>query len=163
MVSSAPLGGSASPLSFIVSPSRHLAPASGHPHHHSIVVTAPPCSLFDARDASAPSLGPRSASAPFFPPRPALFCAPACRICPFLCPPPSPHPRAMRVALYSRSFCSSMRSTSFPVPPPGPCRSVLSSLVRFLRHLPASAVDLPVRVVARRALCLFALVTIALY
>jgi len=54
-----------------------------------------------------------------------------------------------------------MRFTSFPVPPPGPCRSVHSSLVHFLRHLSASAVDLPLRVATRRVLCLFALLTIA--
>jgi len=35
----------ASPLSSVVSPSCHLAPPSGLSHHHSIVVTAPPCSL----------------------------------------------------------------------------------------------------------------------
>jgi len=52
--------------------SRHLAPPSGLSHHHSIVVTAPPCSLFDARAASAP------------------FFAPARRIRPFLSAPPSP-------------------------------------------------------------------------
>jgi len=161
---SAPLCGSvstASPLSSVVSTSRHLAPPSGLSHHHSIVVTAPPCSHFDAHAASAPSLGPRSASAPFFAPLPPPFFAPARRICHFLCPPPSAHPHAMQVALYSRSLFSSMRSTAFPVPPPGPCRSVHSSLVHFLRHLPASAVDLPLRVAARRVLCLFALLTIA--
>jgi len=73
MVSSAPLCGSvttASPLSSVVSPSSHLAPPSGLSHHHSNVVTAPPCSLLDARAASAPSLGPRAASAPFFAPLP---------------------------------------------------------------------------------------------
>jgi len=60
MVSSAPLCGSvstASPLSSVVSPSCHLAPPSGLLHHHSIVVTAPPCSLFDARAASAKKKG----------------------------------------------------------------------------------------------------------
>jgi len=45
----------------------------------------------------------------------------------------------MQVALYSRLYFSSMRSTSFP------------------------PVDLPVRVAARRVLCFFALLTIALY
>jgi len=165
MVSSAPLCGSvstASPLSFVVSPSCHLAPPSGLSHHDSIVVTAPPCSLSDAPTASAPSC-PRSASAPYFAPLPAPFFAPARRICRFLCPPPFPHPHAMQVALYSRSYFSSMRYTSFPVPPPGPCRSVHSSLVHFLRHLAASAVDLPLRVAVRRVLCLFALLTISLY
>ena len=34
--------------------SRHLAAPSGLSHHHSIIVAAPPCSLFDARAASAP-------------------------------------------------------------------------------------------------------------
>ena len=52
--------------------SRHLAPPSGLSHHHSIVVTAPPCSLFDVRAASAP------------------FFAAARRIRPFLPSPPSP-------------------------------------------------------------------------
>jgi len=73
MVSSAPLCGSvstASPLSYAVSPSRHLASPSGLSNNHSIVVTAPPRSLFDARAASAPSLGPRSASAHIFAPPP---------------------------------------------------------------------------------------------
>ena len=166
MVSSAPLCGSgstASTLSSVVSPSRHLAPPSGLSHHHSIVVTAPPCSLFDARAASAPSLGPRSASAPLFAPPPPPFFAPARRIRPFPCPPPSPPPHTMQVALHPRSCFFSMCSTVFPVPPPSPSRGVHSSLVHFLRHLPASAVDLPLRVAARRALCLFALLTIALY
>jgi len=140
-----------------------ISPLRRASHHHSIVVTAPPCSLFDARAASAPSLGLHSASAPFFAPPPPPFFAPARRICPFLCPPPSPHPHAMQVALHSRSFSFSMRSTVFPVPPPGPCRDVHSSLVHFLRHLSASTVDLPLRVAARRVLCLFALLTIALY
>jgi len=69
----------------------------------------------------------------------------------------------MQVALYSRSFFSFMHFTSFPVPHPGSFRSVHSSLVHLLRHLPASAVDLPLRVAARRELCLYALLTIALY
>jgi len=146
-----------------ISPSRHLAPPSGLSHHHSIVITALPCSHFDARAASAPSLGTRSASAPFFASPPPPYFAPAHRICPYFFSPPSAHPHAMRVALYSVSFFSSMRSTSFPVPPTGRCRSVQSSLVHFLRHLPASGVDLPLRVAARRVLCLFALLTIALY
>jgi len=107
--------------------------------------------------------GPALRIRPFFCPLPPPFFAPARRICHFLCPPPSAHPHAMQVALYSRSLFSSMRSTSFPVPPPGPCRSVHSSIVHFLRHLPASAVDLPLRVAARRVLRLFALLTIALY
>jgi len=58
---------------------------------------------------------------PFFAPPPPPFFAPARRICPFLCPPPSSHPHAMQVTLYSRSICSSMRFTSFLVPPPRPC------------------------------------------
>jgi len=107
--------------------------------------------------------GPALRIRPFFCPLPPPFFAPARRICHFLCPPPSAHPHAMQVALYSRSLFSSMRFTSFPAPPPGPCRSVHSSLVHFLRHLPASAVDLPLRVAARRVLRLFALLTIALY
>jgi len=127
------------------------------------VVTVLPCSLFDARAASAPSLGSRSASAPFFAPPPPPFFAAARRICPFLFAPPSPHPHALQVALYSCSFFSFMRSTFFSGPPPGPCRGVHSSLVHFLRHLSASAVDLPLRVAARRVLCLFALLTITLY
>jgi len=123
MVSSAPLCGSVSTacaLSSIVSPSRHLAPSLGHSHHHSIVVTASPCSLFDARAASAPSLGMRSAPAPFLPPPAPAYLATAPRICPFLCPPLSPHPHAMQVALYSGLFFSSMRSTCFPAPPTAP-------------------------------------------
>jgi len=107
--------------------------------------------------------GPALRIRPFLCPPPPPFFEPARRICHFLCPPPSTHPQAMQVALYSRSLFYPMRSTSFPVPPPGPCRSVHSSLFHFLRHLPASAVDLPLRVAARRVLCLFALLTIALY
>jgi len=124
---------------------RDLAPASGLSHHHSFVVTAPPCSLFDARAASAP------------------FFAPARRIRPFLCPPPSPPPHTMQVALHPRSLFFSMCSTSFPGPPPSPSRGVHSSLFHFLRHLPASDVDLPLRVAAHRVLFVFALLTIALY
>jgi len=94
MVSSAPLCGSvstASPLPSVVSPSRHLAPPSGLSHHHFIVITALPCSLFDARAASAPSLGARSASAPFCA-RPALPLSlrPRAASAPFFAPLPPP-------------------------------------------------------------------------
>jgi len=84
------------------------------------------------------------------------LCAPARRICPFLCFPPSPHPHAVQVALYSRSIFSSMRSTS-PFSPPGPCRV----FTHLLLHLPAPAVEFPLCVAARRVLCLLALLTIA--
>jgi len=107
--------------------------------------------------------GPALRIRPFFCPPFSPFFAPARHICPFLCPPPSPHPHAMQVALFLDSFLFSMRSTSFPVPPPGPCRGVHSSLVHFLRHLLVSAVDLPLRVAARRVLCLLAFLTISLY
>jgi len=38
-----------------------------------------------------------------------------------------------------------------------------SSLDHFLRHLPTSVVDRHLRVAARQVLCMFALLTIALY
>jgi len=117
MVSSAPLCGSVSTtslLSSVVSPSCHLGPPSGLSHHHSIVVTAPPCSLFDASAASAPSLGPRSASAPFFVPPPSPLFAPARRICPFLRSPPSP----IRTSCKSR--CTHVRFFPPCVPRPSP-------------------------------------------
>ena len=132
----------------------HTTTPSSSPHRHALSSTRAPQPLLLCARAPHPPLF-------FAAPRPPLF-APARRICPFLCPPPSRHPHAMQVALYSRSFLSSMRSTSFPVPPSGLYRSVHSSLVHFLMHLAASAVDLPLRVAARRVLCLFALLTIAL-
>jgi len=61
--------------------SRHLAPPSGLSHHHSIVVTAPPCSLFDMRAASAPFFAPPPRLPAFPPPPPS----------PFLCTR-APHP-----------------------------------------------------------------------
>jgi len=143
--------------------SRHLAPPSGLSHHHSIVVTAPPCSLFDARAASASFFAPARRIRPFLSPPPPPFFAPARRIRPFLCPSPSPPPHTTQVALHPRSFFLSLYSTSFPVPPPSPSRGVHSALFHFLRHLPASAVDLPLRVEAHRVLFVFALLTIALY
>jgi len=124
--------------------SRHLAPPSGLSQHPSIVVTAPPCSLLDALATSAP------------------FFAPARHIRPFLSPPsftPSAH-HARCAAL--RYVFSVMCSSSFPVPPPSPSRVVYSSVLLFLRHLIASAVDLPLRVAARRVLRLSALLTISL-
>jgi len=124
-------------------------------HRHALSSTRAPHPLLCLR--------PRVASAPFFPRPPPPFFAPARRIRPFLCPPPSPPPRTMKVALHPRPFYCSMCSTCFPVPPPSPSRGVHSSLFHFLRHLPSSAVDLPLRVAAHRVLFLFALLTIALY
>jgi len=154
---------SALPLRSLPS-SRHLASSPLHRPFHITTLSSSPHrhALSSTRAASAPSYGPRSAFAQFFAPPPPPFFAPARRICPFLRPPLSPHPHAMPVAVFSRSFFSSMGSTSFPVVAPGPCRGAHSSLVHFLRHLSASAVDLPLRVAARRVLCLFAFLTVAL-
>jgi len=73
--------------------------------------------------------GPALRIRPFFRPPPPPFFAPARRICPFLFLPLCPHPHAMQVARYSRLIFSSMRSTSFPVPPPRPLPGVKSSLI----------------------------------
>jgi len=132
-----------------------LLAAASSPYCHALSSTRAPHPLLLWARAPHPPL--------FLPPRPPPFFAPARRICPFIFPPPSPYPHAMRFALYSCSFFSCMRSTSFHVPPSGPSRDVHSSLVHFLRHLPASAVDLPLRVAARRVLCLFPSLTIASY
>jgi len=124
--------------------SRHLAPPSGPSQHPSIVVTEPPCSLLDALATSAP------------------FFAPARRIRPFLSRPPLPPSAHHARCAALRYVFSSMCSSSFPVPPPSPSRGVYSSVILFLRHLIASAVDLPLRVAARRVLRLYALLTTSL-
>jgi len=143
--------------------SRHLAPPSGLSNLHSIFVTAPPCSLFDARAASAPLFAPARHIRPFLPPPLCpLFCARAPHP-PFFFPPPSPSPHTMQVALHPRSKFFSMCSTSFPVPPRSPNRGVHSSISHFLRHLPTSAVDLPLRVAAHRVLFVFSFRRIGLH
>jgi len=100
-----------------------------------ISTASPPSSVVSP---SRPSVGPFTAPLPF---------------------PPSAH-HARCAAL--RYVFSSMCSSSFPVPPPSPSRVVYSSVLLFLRHLIASAVDLPLRVAARRVLRLSALLTISL-
>ena len=144
MVSSAHLCGhisTASPPSSVVSPSRpSVGPFTAPLHrcHHTTVL-----SLGRARHIR-PFLCPRAPHPPIsFPP-------------PF---PPSAH-HARCAAL--RYVFSSMCSSSFPVPPPSPSRVVYSSVLLFLRHLIASAADLPLRVAARRVLRLSALLTISL-
>jgi len=164
MVSSAHLCGSvstASPLSSVVSPSRTsvgpFTPPLNLLHRTAML------SLRRARRIRS-FLCARASHPPLsFPPPTPPFFAPARRIRPFLCPPPSPPPHTMQVALHPRSFCLSMCSTSFPVPAPSPIRGVHSSLFHFLRHLPASAVNLPLSVAAHRVLFEFALLTIAWY
>ena len=90
MVKSAPLCGSvstASPLSSFVSPSRHLAILSGLSHHHSIVVTEPPCSLTSTRAPHPLLLWARAPPPPLLCPPPSPFlCARAPRL-PFSMPP----------------------------------------------------------------------------
>jgi len=131
----APLCGSvsiASLLSSVVSPSRHLAPTSGLTHHYFIVATTPPCSLFDARAAFAPSMGPRSTSAPVFCPPPfPFFCARAPHVP--LSSPPSLPPSAghetravLRFVFFLHAFHLLLRSP--PQPLPG-C-SLISCLLR---------------------------------
>ena len=120
---SAPLCGSistASQLSSVVSPSRHRAPPSGLSHHHSIVVIAPPCSHFDARAESAPSLVPRSASAPFFAPPLPLSLRPRAASAIFFAhlPPPIRKPCKSRCT-HVRFFTPCVPRPS-PFPPPAP-------------------------------------------
>ena len=161
MVKSAPLCGSVSStaalLSSVVSPSRHLAPPSGLSHNHSIVVTAQPCSHFDARAASAPSLSPRSASTHFLPPPLPLSLRPRAASAIFFAhlPPPIRKPCKSRCT-HVRFFTPCVPRPS-PFPPPGPCRVFTHPLL----HQPASAVDSFLCEAARRMLCLFSLLTIA--
>ena len=75
------------------------------------------------------------------------------RIRSFLFLLPSPPPHTMQVALHARNFFPSVCSMSFPAPPTSPSRGVHSSLLLLLRHLPASAVNLPLHVPARHVLC----------
>jgi len=124
--------------------SRHLAAPSGLSHHHSIIVAAPPCSLFDARAASAPlfaparrirpflshpprplSLRPRAASARFFVSRPPPLrtpCKSRCTHAPFFldvfhvlpCFPPQPQPGC---SLISFSFLEASTGLRWRPPP----------------------------------------------
>ena len=144
MVSSAHLCGhisTASPRSSVVSPSR---PSVGP-------FTAP---LHSRHRTTVLSLGRARHIRPFLCPR-----APHP---PISFPPPLPPLRTPCTLRCTQVRFSSMCSSSFPVPPPSPSRGVYSSALLFLRHLIASAVDLPLRVAARRVLRLSALLTISL-
>jgi len=155
--------------------SRHLAPPSGPSQHPSIVVTEPPCSLLDALATSAPFFAPARRIRPFLSPTPLpptahhARCAALRYVFSSMCsssipvPPPSPPPTAHHARCAAlRYVFSSMCSSSIPVPPPSPSRGVYSSVILFLRHLITSAVDLPLRVAARRVLRLYALLTTSL-
>jgi len=127
----------------------HTTTSSSSPHRHALSSTrAPHPLLLWARTPHPPlflppplplSLRPRAASAPFFAPL----------------PPPIRTPCKSRCT-HVRYFPPCVPRPS-PFPPPGPCRV----FTHLLLHLPASAVDFPLCVAARRVLCLFDLLTIA--
>ena len=163
-VSSAHLCGSvstASPLSSVVSPSRpsvgpftpplNLRHCTAMPsRRRARRIRSPVCARASHPPLSFPpplplSLRRRAASALFFAPLPPPLRTP-CKS------------RCIHIPIFSRCF---PRPSQFP--PPSPSRGVHSSLFHFLRNLPASAVDLPLREAAHRVLFVFALLTIALY
>ena len=82
----------------------HTTTKSSSLHRHALSSTRAPHPLLCLR--------PRVASAPFF--------APARRIRPFLCLPPSPPPHTMQVALHPRSFFSRCVPCPSPFPPRAP-------------------------------------------
>jgi len=77
--------------------------------------------------------------------------------------PPSPPPHIMQAALHSRTILYSLRTKSFPFPPKSTSRGVHSSLHLLLRHPPAFAVNLALRMVTLRVLRFSVLLSLSAY